>query len=336
MNNLTLLNDNHNINQNIYFSIGKNKYTLPILNVLEVMDLPQLDYPQKLPSNFIGILKYNNLTINVLDIRFYLDIEITPYSTSDKLIIVKTDETIFAIIVDKIEDVINFENNKTEHLPFTSDNKFIDSVYKINKETIFVLNAYALENVIRNGYPEKNIDVCSLFPTDKTSVDILQNRAILLLKKNNLTAISKVFSDTKFVAFSLNNTTYCANLNYIKEFCNSKDIIPLPCTAEYILGIITIKGDFITVVDLKKFLNLSDTNYSNKSKVIIINSSNVKLGFLVDDVYEIFSVNEDTINNIEYSENEFITSEIIENNTVKPILNIEKIISDERLFINEE
>ena len=87
-------------NTHLYFQAGKSFYAINSANVLEIMKLPALDYPQKLPNNIIGLLKYNNFVINVVDIRFYLDIEVTPYSSNNELIVVKTDEIIFGIITD--------------------------------------------------------------------------------------------------------------------------------------------------------------------------------------------------------------------------------------------
>ncbi len=336
MNSLALFNENYNIQKNIYFSISKNKYALPILSIVEVMDLPQLDYPQKLPANIVGLLKFNNIILNVLDIRFYLDVEIEPYTTKNKLIIAKTDETIFGIIADEINDIKDFENSQIERLPYVSDNQIIESIYKIDENTISILNAYSIEKIIRNGFPDKGINVCSLFPSDKNSVEIMKKRAANLSERLNMAVVNNVFSDNKFVAFLLNDTVYCIDLNYVKEFNNTSNIIPLPCSPDYINGIMTLRGDFITILNLKKFLNLSKIEYSDKSKVIIINSNTLKLGFLVDDIYEILNISEDKINNREFNtENTYISTEIIDNNTVKPILNIEKLLSDEKLFINE-
>ena len=76
MNNNILLEQKKNTH--LYFRIGQNKYAINTMNVLEIMKLPALDYPQKLPKNIIGLLKYNNFVINVVDIRFYLNIEVSP------------------------------------------------------------------------------------------------------------------------------------------------------------------------------------------------------------------------------------------------------------------
>ena len=89
-------------NTHLYFQIGDNKYAVNSDNVLEIMKLPALDYPQKLPNNIIGLLKYNNFVISVLDVRFYLNTQVTPYSINNELLIIRTDEVIFGIITDII------------------------------------------------------------------------------------------------------------------------------------------------------------------------------------------------------------------------------------------
>ena len=78
----------HKKNSHLYFQIGKNKYAISTDNVLEIMKLPMLDYPQKLPNNIVGLLKYNNFVINIVDLRFYLNIDVPPYSTHNELLIV--------------------------------------------------------------------------------------------------------------------------------------------------------------------------------------------------------------------------------------------------------
>lgn len=338
MNNLTTINNlNYDIQQNIYFRVGKNSYAIPLTNVLEVMKLPKLDYHQKLPANFVGVLKVNNLVLNVLDIRFYLDIKVEKYSTSNKLIIVKTDETLFGLIVDEILDIVDFETAKIEHLPFITENQIIETSYNINGENVSIINTYALEKIIKNGYPEKDVDICSLFPNDSTSLEVFKERATSLSQRLDYTITNNVFSDNKFLSFVLNNTTYCLNLKSVKEVANTENLIPIPCSPDYIEGLMTLKGDFVTVVNLKKFLNFQKTDYSTKTKVIIVDSKEFKLGFLIDEICDILDIPEENLSkkNIN-SQNLYIEAEIIEENNIKFVLNMEKILSDPKMYINEE
>ncbi len=337
MNSLQTLNNNFEVQQNLYFTLSDNKYAIPLKNVVEVMKLPALDYPQKLPNNIIGVLKFNNININILDVRFYLDIPVTKYSVENKLIVVKTDESIFGIVVDNIENIIDFENYKIERLPFVSDNKIIDSLYHIEEQTVSILNMYALEQVLRQGNETKNVDIKSLFPTDEKSVEIFNSRAKYLITKLNNSVAQTAFVNDKFVTFALNETSYCINLKYVKEVTNKTNIIQLPCSPDYIEGLMTVRGDFITVINFKKFLNLTKTDYSQKPKVIIVDSEQYKIGFLVDEIFEIADIPEELIDNKKTSiEDSFISSEIIRGNDIQLLINMDKVMSDEKMFIDEE
>ena len=333
----TLNNNNFEVQQNLYFTLSDNKYAIPLKNVVEVMKLPALDYPQKLPNNIIGVLKFNNIIINILDVRFYLDVPVTKYSVENKLIVVKTDESIFGIVADNIENIIDFENSKIERLPFVSDNKIIDSLYHIEEQTVSILNMYALEQVLRQGYETKDVDIKSLFPTDEKSVEIFNSRAKYLVTKLNNSVAQTAFVNDKFVTFALNETSYCINLKYVKEVTNKTNIIQLPCSPDYIEGLMTVRGDFITVINFKKFLNLTKTDYSQKPKVIIVDSEQYKIGFLVDEIFEIADIPEELIDNKKTSiEDSFISSEIIRGNDIQLLINMEKVMSDEKMFIDEE
>lgn len=336
MNSLQTLNNNFEVQQNLYFTLSDNKYAIPLENVLEVMKLPALDYPQKLPNNIIGVLKFNNININILDVRFYLDIPVTKYSVNNKLIVVKTDESIFGIVADNIENIISFENSKIERLPFVSDNKIIDSLYHIEEQTVSILNMYALEQLLRQGCEVKDVDIKSLFPTDEKSLDILNSRAKYLITNLNNSVTQTAFVNDKFVTFALNETSYCINLKYIKEVTNKTNIIQLPCSPDYVEGLMTVRGDFITVINFKKFLNLPKTEYTKKTKVIIVDSEQYKVGFLVDEIFEIADIPEELIDNKKTSiEDSFIASEIIQGNEIKLLINMDKVMTDEKMFIDE-
>lgn len=337
MNSVQALNNNFEVQQNLYFTLSDNKYAIPLENVLEVMKLPALDYPQKLPNNIIGVLKFNNININILDVRFYLDIPVTKYSVNNKLIVVKTDESIFGIVADNIENIISFENSKIERLPFVSDNKIIDSLYHIEEQTVSILNMYALEQLLRQGCEVKDVDIKSLFPTDEKSLDILNSRAKYLITNLNNSVTQTAFVNDKFVTFALNETSYCINLKYIKEVTNKTNIIQLPCSPDYVEGLMTVRGDFITVINFKKFLNLPKTEYTKKTKVIIVDSEQYKVGFLVDEIFEIADIPEELIDNKKTSiEDSFIASEIIQGNEIKLLINMDKVMTDEKMFIDED
>ncbi|MBO5738220.1 chemotaxis protein CheW [bacterium] len=321
-------------NTHLYFQIGKNKYAVNSENVLEIMKLPALDYPQKLPNNIIGLLKYNNFVINIVDIRFYLDIEVTPYNSHNELIIVKTDEVIFGIITDRVIGILPFNSALVDQIPFVDNKMIIESLYKFNNETIFIVNLYALENLLkRHDIEISDIDILSLFPQDSASKYLMTQRTHLIAEKSALRLASgELHAKNKYISFNLNKDYYCIALDYVKEVLKDTLITQVPGTPNFIEGIMNLRGDYITVINLKKFLSLPDEVISEKKPVIIVKCNELKLALLIDKINELFEYQE-TLQ--EETSESYYAKEFIYNKTLYTVLNIDRISSDKKIIITD-
>ena len=321
-------------NTHLYFQIGKNKYAINTANVLEIMKLPALDYPQKLPNNIIGLLKYNNFVINVVDIRFYLNIEVSPYDSHNELLIVKTDEVIFGIITDKIIGILPFDTALVDQIPFVDNKMIIESLYKYNNETIFIVNIYALENLLkRHDMVMPEVDILSLFPQDEVSKSLMSKRTRSIAEKSSLRLASgELHAKNKYISFNLNRDYYCIALDYVKEVLKDTSITHVPGTPDFIEGIMNLRGDYITVINLKKFLGLPQNVVTEKNPVVIIKCNELKLALLIDKINELFEYQE-TIQ--EETSESYYANEFIYNRTLYTALNIDRISSDKRIIITD-
>lgn len=321
-------------NTHLYFRVGKNKYAINTSNVLEIMKLPALDYPQKLPNNIIGLLKYNNFVINIVDIRFYLNIEVTPYSSHNELLIVKTDEVIFGIITDKIIGILPFDTALVDQIPFVDNKMVIESLYKFNNETIFIVNIYALETLLKqHNAVSSEIDIPALFPQDEISKTLMAKRTRSIAEKSSLRLASgELHAKNKYISFNLNNDFYCIALDYVKEVLKDTTITNVPGTPDFIEGIMNLRGDYITVINLKKFLSLPETVITEKKPVVIIKCNELKLALLIDKINELFEFQETSQQ--EFSES-YYANEFIYNKTLYTVLNIDRISSDKRIIVTD-
>ena len=203
-----------------------------------------------------------------------------------------------------------------------------------------VINLSAMENVLKHGVESIDIDIQALFPRDDTSRYKLVQRNQALLDKFELNSVTNIFSHDKFISFSLNNSLYCMNLEYVKEFLKNSLITKIPCNLDYIAGVITLRGDFVTVINLKKFIgigeNASSTDYSeNKNSIITIETEDFKIGILVDKIFSIIEIPEDLVNKHSYKQNKYIASEVILEDKLYTLLDMKNILSDERFFVEE-
>ena len=319
-------------NNHLYFRVGDIKYAVNSNCVLEIIKLPLLDYPQKLPNNIVGLMKYNNFVINVVDIRFYLDIQPAPYTTSNEVLIIKTDEAILGIIVDKVEGILPFVTSKVDTLPFVDKNMMIDALYKLNDETIFIINIFSLESIIKTPNESHPYDVQTLFPSNDEARALMLQRSTQLVEKEKFQFVHEIYTKDKFISFMLNNNSYAIKLKYIKEVLKDTTISQVPCTPDFIKGIMNLRGDFITVIDLKIFLGMEQTDTEEKKPIIIVESDELPMALQIDKINELFEVPDEVIP--KNSENN-VSIDIIHKEKVHTILNIDKMLKDKRLFITD-
>ncbi len=321
-------------NTHLYFQIGGNKYAIDTSNVLEIMKLPELDYPQKLPNNIIGLLKYYNFVINIVDIRFYLNIDVTPYNSHNELLIVKTDEVIFGIITDSVIGILPFDTAQMDQIPFVDNKMIIESLYKYDNETIFIVNLYALENLLKqHNEPDLSTDIASLFPQDKDSKKLLAKRTRAIAEKTSLRInAGELYARNKYISFNLNNDYYCIELDYVKEVLKDTSITNVPGTPDFIEGIMNLRGDYITVINLKKFLSLPETVKTERKPVIIVKCNELKLALLIDKINELFDYKETTLTE---NPDNYFSLEFAYNDSLYTVLNIDKITSDKRIIVTD-
>ena len=109
-------------------------------------------------------------------------------------------------------------------------------------------------------------------------------------------------------------------------------ITNVPGTPNFIEGIMNLRGDYITVLNLKKFLNLPDEIKNDKKPVIIIQCNELKLALLIDKINELFDYQEIST---EEASDSYYASEFIYNKMLYTVLNIEKISSDKRIIVTD-
>ncbi len=149
----------------------------------------------------------------------------------------------------------------------------------------------------------------------------------------------------RVLEFLLAYERYALETAYVREVYPLKDLTPLPCTPPYVLGIINVRGQILSVIELKKFFEFPEKCISNLNKVIIISTDKpvlsgvegMEFGILADTVFGVRSIplNEvqtslPTLTGIREDYLKGITKDRI------VILDAMKILSDRRIVVNEQ
>lgn len=146
-----------------------------------------------------------------------------------------------------------------------------------------------------------------------------------------------------FATFVLNEQLYGIEILLIREINRQLEMTPVPHAADYIRGLLNLRGQIVTILDLNKRLGLKDTILSERSHNIILKTDQElqsinkelvtapdKVGFLVDDIQDVLIVSEEEIElppaNMGKVDGQFMSGVIKQSDKLVTILSVEKLL----------
>lgn len=91
----------------------------------------------------------------------------------------------------------------------------------------------------------------------------------------------------QWVTFRLDNEKYGIRVMQVQEVLRITEIAPVPGAPDYVLGIINLRGNVVTVIDSRKRFGLSETEADDSTRIVIIEADKHVVGILVDSVAEV-------------------------------------------------
>ena len=91
----------------------------------------------------------------------------------------------------------------------------------------------------------------------------------------------------QWVTFRLDDETYCVNVMQVQEVLRYTEIAPVPGAPSYVLGIINLRGNVVTVIDTRQRFGLPPAEVGDNTRVVIIEVDKQVIGILVDSVAEV-------------------------------------------------
>ena len=155
---------------------------------------------------------------------------------------------------------------------------------------------------------------------------------------SNLTAQSaktKEVTDLvlQWVTFKLQEETYGINVMQVQEVLRYTDIAPVPGAPEYVLGIINLRGNVVTVIDTRARFGLPPSEVTENSRIVIIESERQVIGIMVDSVAEVVYLKQseiDTAPNVGTDESaKFIQGVSNRDGELLILVDLNKLLSDD-------
>jgi purine-binding chemotaxis protein CheW len=94
----------------------------------------------------------------------------------------------------------------------------------------------------------------------------------------------------KYLTFFLASEEYGVEILKVQEIIGRMPITPVPLTSRYILGVINLRGKIHPIMDMKIKFGMDRTEITDETCIIVIRTSSLMMGILVDKVSEVVNI----------------------------------------------
>ena len=138
----------------------------------------------------------------------------------------------------------------------------------------------------------------------------------------------------KYLTFALAREVYGLEILKVREIIGLMEITNVPRTLPYVKGVINLRGQVITVMDLRARFAMSPTERTDQTCIIVVETAQagrkMNTGIIVDRVLEVLNIPADTIEDPPACEDAsgagFILGMGKVGNSVRILLNIDRVL----------
>lgn len=99
----------------------------------------------------------------------------------------------------------------------------------------------------------------------------------------------------QLVTFSIGEEEFGVDILKVQEIIRTMEITRVPRAADYVVGVINLRGKVIPIIDLRRRFGLQPKGHDENTRIIVIEISNMIVGFVVDSVSEVLRIPADTV-----------------------------------------
>ena len=99
----------------------------------------------------------------------------------------------------------------------------------------------------------------------------------------------------EYVLFKLDNEYYGIDIHNVETIEKVMPMTRVPYTKNFIKGVVNLRGNVVPVIDLRKRFELTEKEYDDNSRIIIVKLDEITVGMIVDSSSEVIQLSEEDI-----------------------------------------
>ena len=288
--------------------------------------------------------------------------------------IVDSVQEVMIIESKQIQPQINYQQLRTGNQSSSSINSaFISGIAKVDDEMIVLLDPQALirepdaVDDLLNHASQKEVEInaqnpdeesvkAQSAPIQKDQGKFISNfyerccpnatgeeRAIFHQRAQTLAQIlseetEKTGEQIPLAIVSLEGECFGLDLAKVREFTKVSSFASIPCCPKHIIGNMNLRGEILTLVDIRPTLNLETSSVQTGSQAVVVEVDDIVAGLPVDEVLDVMYISSEEVDSVPIAIS--ANSEYFQGNTnyseqIITILDLTKIMTEGELVVNQ-
>ena len=292
----------------LIFNLTDKLYGVDARLVRETVRLPEITPMEDAPGFILGVINLRGRVVPVLDLNCRLGrLPQAYYRLSDSVVILEQSGIFLGLIVNEVLQVTRLGQTDIETIPSFEEfeprrYRFIQNIAKLDESLVMLLAPHHLLHVYPsepiaededNGHEGMADGSESLTPRRRFNPEggeetskIFRERARRLMQQSEQHLFEEMVS---LAIVRLNDEVLGVDLTVASGFAKARQVIPIPCCPSYIAGSMNLRGDILTLVDIRQILGLAtdDNTSGDMGKVVVVQTGKFEVGVLVHEVVDI-------------------------------------------------
>jgi purine-binding chemotaxis protein CheW len=264
--------------QCITFRSGVREFGLNLSAIREIIRVPEIKRSSLQVNNCLGVVSLRGVVIPVLDFKKFLQVEDGQVTEPEdrRIIIMKVLEFYVGFLVDSVDSIRTYFEEDLLPIP----------MFKQEKVNMMrgMLSTSETSNVLLLAEDQ--------LLTDEEIHEFTRGHSALYTKGEKSLEKDSGGERHPYISFKL-EYMLSTRLSSVDEIANiTEDMVKPPGFPDFVVGVQHMRGEVVTLVDLRMYYGMKHTGDYSNSRVLIVKGAQGKIGLLVDSVESIDTVDE--------------------------------------------
>lgn len=350
----------------LIFKVDEMNLALPAEQVQEILWLPALTAVPGLSDYVAGVFSLRGRLVPVIDLTTRAGLPTRPYALHHQVIVLEQASGLVGLLAHAVEDVhtvaahqiLPIDAYAVHATPTSIQNRLGSGMIKLATGLAYVIDPATVaappqSDLDESGLtaPAGRVSVAAQFgqEADPAKRQVWHERAQLLADWRDQEADP---DQIPLAIIRLNNELFGLDLGLVWAIAQVQAITPIPCCPAHIVGNMNLRGDILTLMDIREKLGLApqalprkshssaeESNQGNTMTVVVAHAG-MRVGIMVDDVLDIIHLPRAQVSEVpaisRSRTHNYAIGTARHGEQVMTLLDFERALNDGSFEVNEE